>query len=84
MTPAQILWLLVLEVPVYTISAQIAEHMGALDVGGSITIHAFGAFYGLAASKVNTSPPFTYQHIHSFQIPTHHLIEYYSFNWVAT
>jgi ammonium transporter Rh len=55
-TPAQILWLLVLEVPIYTINSKIAEHLGALDVGGSITIHAFGAFYGLAASKVSKPP----------------------------
>lgn len=54
MTPAQILWLLVLEVPIYTVNAKIAERLGALDVGGSITVHAFGAFYGLAASK---APP---------------------------
>jgi len=51
-TPAQILWLLVLEVPIYTVNAKIAERLGALDVGGSITVHAFGAFYGLAASAL--------------------------------
>lgn len=28
----------------------VAGSLGALDVGGSITIHAFGAVYGLAAS----------------------------------
>ena len=51
-TPTEILWLVVLETPIYAINAKLADRLGALDVGGSITIHAFGAFYGLAASKV--------------------------------
>ena len=50
-SPAQLLWLLALEVPIYAANAQlVAGRWGALDVGGSITIHAFGAVYGLAAS----------------------------------
>ena len=50
-TPAQVLWLMALEVPVYAVIAQlVAGRWAALDVGGSITIHAFGAGYGLAAS----------------------------------
>nr|AXF41562.1 RHP1 protein [Chlorella sp. ArM0029B] len=50
-SPAQLLWLLALEVPLYALNAQVVTgRWGALDVGGSITIHAFGAVYGLAAS----------------------------------
>lgn len=50
-TPAQVLWLLALEVPPYALTAQlVAGRWDTLDVGGSITIHAFGAVYGLAAS----------------------------------
>ena len=49
----QTLWILVLEVPLYAINFKIAEELGALDGGGSITIHAFGAYYGLAASIVS-------------------------------
>lgn len=52
-TPTQLLWLLLIEVPLYAINARLASSLGALDVGGSITIHAFGAYYGLAASLVD-------------------------------
>ena len=44
---------LCLQVPLYAINQHlVVEKLNALDVGGSITIHAFGAYYGLAASLV--------------------------------
>eukprot|EP01023_Acetabularia_acetabulum_P015776 TRINITY_DN1771_c0_g2_i5.p1 TRINITY_DN1771_c0_g2~~TRINITY_DN1771_c0_g2_i5.p1 ORF type:complete len:449 (-),score=104.13 TRINITY_DN1771_c0_g2_i5:1938-3284(-) len=59
-SPTQLVWLLVLEVPFYAlnaflIGAFISEEGGfvslkALDVGGSLSIHAFGAYFGLSAS----------------------------------
>lgn len=56
-SPAQIIWLLALEVPIYAVNAQIvSSYFGVLDVGGSITIHAFGAFFGLAAAYVLCPP----------------------------
>lgn len=49
----QVVWLLALQVPPYALTAQlVADTWAALDVGGSITIHAFGAVYGLAASAL--------------------------------
>ncbi|KAK9819191.1 hypothetical protein WJX74_001012 [Apatococcus lobatus] len=52
-SPTQLMLLLLIEVPLYACNQHIvAEMLGALDVGGSITIHAFGAYYGLAASLV--------------------------------
>ncbi|CAL8464160.1 g3695 [Coccomyxa elongata] len=52
-SPAQITFLLILQVPIYAFNAHLAtEVFGALDVGGSITIHAFGAYYGLASALV--------------------------------
>jgi len=41
------------QVPLYAINQHlVVDKLNALDVGGSITIHAFGAYYGLAASMV--------------------------------
>ena len=64
-TPTQIMWLLVLQVPLYTLNASLAAAFGALDVGGSITIHAFGAYYGLAATLVIFIEPYAdnFEHI---------------------
>ena len=42
-----------LQVPLYAVNQHlVVDKLKALDVGGSITIHAFGAYYGLAASMV--------------------------------
>jgi ammonium transporter Rh len=50
-SPTQLVWLLAAEVPLYAANFYIVTRsIGTFDVGGSITIHAFGAFYGLAAS----------------------------------
>ena len=39
--------------PLYAVNQHlVVDKLEALDVGGSITIHAFGAYYGLAASMM--------------------------------
>ena len=49
----QVLWLSVVMIPLYALNQQLVyASFKALDVGGSISIHAFGAYYGLAASLV--------------------------------
>lgn len=56
-TPTELLWLLFLMVPFYGLNQHLVFHtFSALDVGGSISIHAFGAYYGLAASRVLSRP----------------------------
>ena len=46
-----------MQVPLYAINQHlVVDKLHALDVGGSITIHAFGAYYGLAASLVLSIP----------------------------
>jgi hypothetical protein len=37
-------------------SLQVFDVLKALDIGGSISIHAFGAYYGLAASMALPKP----------------------------
>lgn len=55
--PAQILWILAMEVPFYVFNVWLAvDVLGCLDMGGSVTIHAFGAFYGLGAALVLSTP----------------------------
>eukprot|EP00879_Flechtneria_rotunda_P017316 GHRR01018140.1.p1 GENE.GHRR01018140.1~~GHRR01018140.1.p1 ORF type:complete len:479 (+),score=174.94 GHRR01018140.1:564-2000(+) len=52
-TPTQLMWLMVGLVPFYALNQHLVfRTLQALDMGGSITIHAFGAYYGLAASLV--------------------------------
>ena len=49
-TPLQLLVLAFLEVIVFTVNENILVQIGILDVGGSIIVHLFGAYFGLAAS----------------------------------
>ena len=49
----QLLPLLLPQVPLYALNQHLVfKVLQGLDMGGSITIHAFGAYYGLAASLV--------------------------------
>lgn len=50
-TPTQLTWIMVGMVPLYALNQHLVfKVLQGLDMGGSITIHAFGAYYGLAAS----------------------------------
>ncbi|KAG5191251.1 Rh-like protein/ammonium transporter [Tribonema minus] len=50
-TPTQIVWMLFLQTPVYALNQHLVVHtFEALDMGGTIVVHAFGCYYGLAAS----------------------------------
>ena len=50
-TPTQMLWLSFFMVPLYGLNQHLVfETFKAFDIGGSVSIHAFGAYYGLAAS----------------------------------
>ena len=50
-TPAQLMIIALIEVSVYGINESIgAGKFGAVDMGGSIFVHTFGAYFGLAVS----------------------------------
>jgi len=56
-TPTQILWMSFLELIVYSFNGYIFYHiLNAVDPGGSITIHTFGAYWGLAVSWMLEPP----------------------------
>lgn len=47
----QLIVMALFEVFFYCLNAQIAVNLLIIDVGGSMVIHTFGAFFGLAVSK---------------------------------
>ncbi|PRP81860.1 Rh type B glycoprotein [Planoprotostelium fungivorum] len=53
-TPTQMLGLAILEVFFYSANEAIGLRLRISDIGGSMTIHVFGAFFGLAASAILT------------------------------
>jgi len=51
-SPVQLLVMATLEVVFYNVSLYITSRLQLIDVGGSVVIHAFGAYFGLAVSFV--------------------------------
>jgi len=51
-TPLQMVVIAFLEVIFFGLNEQLLLQIGILDVGGSIIVHLFGAYFGLAASRV--------------------------------
>ncbi|RLN61627.1 hypothetical protein BBJ28_00013941 [Nothophytophthora sp. Chile5] len=48
-TPTQLVWMTFLEIIFYAINEYIlTDYLNVVDAGGSMVIHAFGAFFGLA------------------------------------
>ncbi|XP_018429387.1 PREDICTED: ammonium transporter Rh type A [Nanorana parkeri] len=51
-SPVQMLIMAVLEIFIFACNEHLVGFLGATDVGASMTIHTFGAYFGLAASAV--------------------------------
>ena len=50
-TPSQIIWIVFAQTPLYAVNQHLVNYtFKALDIGGTICIHLFGAYYGLAIS----------------------------------
>ncbi|XP_010191193.1 PREDICTED: ammonium transporter Rh type B-like, partial [Mesitornis unicolor] len=57
MNPIQLLLLALLGVPLFTLNEYILlSIMGVSDSGGSLTVHTFGAYFGLAVSRILHQP----------------------------
>lgn len=52
-TPTQLILMTIIEIPVFVINEVIGrQYLGAIDMGDSMFVHAFGAYFGLAVSLV--------------------------------
>ncbi|XP_014273733.1 ammonium transporter Rh type C-like 2 [Halyomorpha halys] len=55
-TPAQLVLMALLEVPIYLLNEYIGDKMSVPDPGGSIYVHVFGAYFGLSVSRILGKP----------------------------
>uniref|UniRef100_A0A3B3BFS5 Ammonium transporter Rh type A n=1 Tax=Oryzias melastigma TaxID=30732 RepID=A0A3B3BFS5_ORYME len=56
-SPVQLLIMTILEITIFSINEHlVANTLGASDVGASMIIHAFGAYFGLAVARVLYRP----------------------------
>jgi len=60
-SPMQLMFVGMVEVVLYAVNFELVSKIGTFDVGGSLVIHAFGAYFGLACSYIMT-PPTAYGH----------------------
>ncbi|XP_044144760.1 ammonium transporter Rh type A [Bufo gargarizans] len=51
-SPLQMLIMAIFEITIFACNEHLVAFLGATDVGASMVIHAFGAYFGLAASAV--------------------------------
>lgn len=64
-TPAQMMYVAFIETIMYSLNQQIGIRYGATDLGGTITIHLFGAVFGVALSLILTKRGAVYNSIYN-------------------
>ncbi|KAE8605411.1 hypothetical protein XENTR_v10015120 [Xenopus tropicalis] len=55
-SPVQMLFMAIIEIAVFACNEHLAGYLQASDIGASMTIHTFGAYFGLAAAVVLYRP----------------------------
>ncbi|KAM3930523.1 ammonium transporter Rh type A [Leptodactylus fuscus] len=63
-SPLQMLIMAILEIAIFACNEHLVNFLGATDIGASMIIHAFGAYFGLAASAVLYRPGLKKGHEH--------------------
>ncbi|XP_014239863.1 ammonium transporter Rh type A [Cimex lectularius] len=65
-TPLQILLMVIVETPILVGNKYFSNLLQVVDVGGSITIHTFGTYFGLAVSRIISKPKNTKLELSSY------------------
>jgi ammonium transporter Rh len=62
-SPSQLVLLAIFETFFYSINERLAFYLHITDIGGSMVIHTFGAFFGLAASRILSDTKKSHGHV---------------------
>lgn len=67
-SPVQMLIMAILEITLFACNEHLVAELGATDIGASMTIHAFGAFFGLAVARVLYRPCLKNGHVNDSSV----------------
>ncbi|XP_066493177.1 ammonium transporter Rh type A [Tiliqua scincoides] len=67
-SPVQMLIMAILEITIFACNEHLVEILEAKDIGASMTIHAFGAYFGLAVARVLYRPSLKNGHVNDSSV----------------